>query len=461
MLLTAPTWSNSAIAQGTLRVAFGSSLNTLDPAKTKIGEEYIQNFLIFSGLTEIDRDGKLKPDLAESWTASDDVKTWTFNIRKGVKFHHGREVDAEDVKATIERVIDKAIGSVTRVNFEIIERMEIARQAHHQLQAEDPPMPALPISSATARHASCRATRSIRSATEPIGTGPFRFKSFRPGDRVELVKNPDYFVPGTPKLDAIVFRIMPESAAQVAALDTGDVDLVWNLPLEAIQQFKENANVTVDSVADLDLGRGHHERRPQAVRRPYGAQRAVALAMDKKALVEAALVRPRHADAYDDPADAPLLQQGHRRSQDPTSPAPRSCSPRPGIRTASRRRSTCRAVDRRASESGIAVKELLKPLGIDVDVQRVPWDKFVKDIEGKDAFFVDGFYSRPTIDTSIYPVVSQRGIVEYGALELQERRPWTRFWTRRAAPSPTKSGPSSTRSSRCLAAESRRAWFPT
>jgi peptide/nickel transport system substrate-binding protein len=103
MLLAAPTWSNSAIAQGTLRVAFGSSLNTLDPAKTKIGEEYIQNFLIYSGVTEIDRDGKLKPDLAESWTASDDVKTWTFKLRKGVKFHHGREVDAEDVKATIER----------------------------------------------------------------------------------------------------------------------------------------------------------------------------------------------------------------------------------------------------------------------------------------------------------------------------------------------------------------------
>ena len=103
-LLTAPAWSNSANAQGTLRVAFGSNLNTLDPAKTKIGEEYIVNFLVFSGLTEIDRDGKLKPDLAESWTASDDLKTWTFKLRKGVKFHHGREVDAEDVKATIERV---------------------------------------------------------------------------------------------------------------------------------------------------------------------------------------------------------------------------------------------------------------------------------------------------------------------------------------------------------------------
>ena len=148
---------------------FGSSLNTLDPAKTKIGEEYIQNFLIYSGVTEIDRDGKLKPDLAESWTASDDVKTWTFKIRKGVKFHHGREADAEDVKATIERVIDKATGSVARVNFEIIDTMEVL-DSHTIKFTLKSPYAGLPRSSATARLASSRATswtRSARSRSEP------------------------------------------------------------------------------------------------------------------------------------------------------------------------------------------------------------------------------------------------------------------------------------------------------
>src|SRR5262249_9775639 len=83
---------------------------------------------------------------------------------------------------------------------------------------------------------------------EPIGTGPFKLKSFKPGDRIELVKNEDYFVKGTPLLDEIIFRIMPEGAAQVAALDTGEIDLVWNLPLESIDQFKNNVRVTVDSV---------------------------------------------------------------------------------------------------------------------------------------------------------------------------------------------------------------------
>ena len=106
-----------AIAAETLRVAVASNLNTLDPAKTKIGEEYIVNFLVFSGLTELGRDGRPLPDLAERWEASDDQKTWTFHLRRGVKFHHGREVDAQDVLKTVERILDPATGSVTRVNF--------------------------------------------------------------------------------------------------------------------------------------------------------------------------------------------------------------------------------------------------------------------------------------------------------------------------------------------------------
>ena len=105
-------WATPALAAGTLKLAVGSNLNTLDPAKTKIGEEYIVNFLVFSGLTEIDRDGRVKPDLAERWTVSDDLKTWTFYLRKGVKFHHGREFDAQDVITTVQRI--QAWSSLSR-----------------------------------------------------------------------------------------------------------------------------------------------------------------------------------------------------------------------------------------------------------------------------------------------------------------------------------------------------------
>ena len=221
----------ASAASGVLRVAVSSNINTLDPAKTKIGEEYIVNFLVFSGLTEIDGGGQLKPDLAESWTRSDDLKTWTFVLRKGVKWHHGREFDAQDVLATIKRILDPATGSVTRVNFQLIDHMEAVDDHTVRFQ--------LKIAySGFADLFSDRQARIVPRdrldtlASDPSGTGPFRFKSFSPGDQIELVSNPDYFVAGIPELSSVTLRIIPESAGQVAALETGDVDLVWNLPLE-------------------------------------------------------------------------------------------------------------------------------------------------------------------------------------------------------------------------------------
>jgi len=88
--------ASPALAQGTLRVAVGSTLNNLDPAKTTIGDEYIFVHLVFNGLTRIDRDLTTKPDLAVSWTASDDLKTWTFKLRHDVKFSNGDKVTAKD-----------------------------------------------------------------------------------------------------------------------------------------------------------------------------------------------------------------------------------------------------------------------------------------------------------------------------------------------------------------------------
>ena len=80
-------------AQGILRVALGTTLSQIDPAKTTIGDEYVYVHLVFNGLSRIDPDMTVKPDLAESWTASDDLKIWTFKLRRGVKFHHGRTLE--------------------------------------------------------------------------------------------------------------------------------------------------------------------------------------------------------------------------------------------------------------------------------------------------------------------------------------------------------------------------------
>lgn len=399
-------WVQPSWGAGTLKVAVPSNLNTLDPAKTKIGEEYIVNFLVFSGLTEIDRNGKTIPDLAERWTASDDLKTWTFYLRKGVKFHHGRDVDAQDVITTVQRIQDKATGSVTRVNFEVIDKMEAVDASTVRFTLKAPYAGLADIFSDRQARIVPR-DKLDTLAREPIGSGPFKFKSFVPGDRVELEKFAGYYVPGVPQLDQVVLRIMPESAARAAALETGEVDLVWDLPLESIDQFKKNPNFVVDSVAtstwDGIIMNGAHK--PFDDRR---VRRAVLLAVDKPAMVELALfgqgtpthtmIPPGHPFYNNDikigkpdlvTARKLLAEAGYPNGFDVTLYTP---------------------VGRPTRErAGLAMREMLKPLNVRVDIQRVPWDKFINEIEGKAAFYADGFYSRPTIDSSTYPWFHSNG----------------------------------------------------
>src|SRR5581483_10457701 len=199
MLALAVAQTAPSRAQGTLRVALGTTLSQLDPAKTTIGDEYVYVHLVFNGLSRIDPDMTVKPDLAESWTASDDLKTWTFKLRQGVKFHHGRVLDADDVVATMKRILDPATGSRARTNLTMVDKVA----------AVDPLTVRFDLNIPYAGFADIFADRQLRIvpkdkldelSTTPIGTGPFRFKSWSPGERLELVKNPDYFEPGLPKL---------------------------------------------------------------------------------------------------------------------------------------------------------------------------------------------------------------------------------------------------------------------
>src|SRR5947209_3968151 len=231
-------------AQGTLRVALGTTLSQIDPAKTTIGDEYVYVHLVFNGLSRIDPDMTVKPDLAESWTASNDLKIWTFRLRPGVKFHHGRVLDADDVVATMKRILDPATGSRARTSLSMVDN----------IVAVDPLTVRFDLNIPYAGFADIFADRQLRIvpkdrldslSTQPIGTGAFMFKSWSPGDRLELVKNPDYFEPGLPKLDGVTMRILPESAARMAALESGAVDIVWSMPYESVEKFKNHPNVRI------------------------------------------------------------------------------------------------------------------------------------------------------------------------------------------------------------------------
>lgn len=389
----------SAFAGGHLKIALTGSLNTLDPAKTKTGDEYLYLFAVFNGLTALSRDMKLQPDLALRWESSSDLKTWTFYLRQGVKFHHGREMTAEDVVFTINRILDKETGSRARVNFLIVDNMEVVDKYTVRFKLNTP-YSEFPDVFCTRQARIIPKDAADKLATAPIGTGPFKFKSYTPGDRVELVKHDDFFEAGKPKLDAVSLLVMPESATKVTALETGEIHVVWKLPIESVERLKKNSDIVVDEVStsSWDGIIMNNSKKPFDDLR---VRKALHLAIDKKEVADIVLfghgspthspIPPAHPFFNDkipfgkDLAKAKqlLTEAGYPNGFEVTLISPEGRPER----------------DRLA----VATRELLKPLGIKINIQRLPWDKFISDAEGKADLYIDGFFSRPTMDTSTYP----------------------------------------------------------
>ncbi len=399
-LAVEPAEAGTAKAGGTLKVAVPANLNTLDPAKHKIGEEYIYSFLVFNALTLIDRDMSLKPDLAEKWESSKDLRTWTFYLRKGVKFHHGRELDADDVIASFKRILDKETGSPARVNLQVIESMEAVDKHTVRFRLTIPYSGFAEVLGE--RQAKILPRDKMDTlTTQPIGTGPYKFKEFLPGDHLTVVKNPDYYEKGVPALDEVIFRIIPESAAATTALQAGDVHLVWSVPLEAIDQLKGNPALVVDSVptSTWDVVVMRNDQPPF---NKLEVRQALFMIADKAELVKAALF------GHGTPTHSPIPPSHayFNKSvpfQKPDVVAAKQLLAKAGYPNGLEVKLYIPEGRPTRERLGIALKEMARPIGVNIELQRVPWDKFVADIEGKAAFHTDGFFSRPTVDTSLYP----------------------------------------------------------
>jgi peptide/nickel transport system substrate-binding protein len=395
-----------AQAQGTIRVALGTTFTQLDPAKTTVGDEYIYVHLVFNGLTRIDRDLTVKPDIAESWTASEDLKTWTFKLRQDVKFHHGRLLDAEDVVATMKRILDAGTGSRARANISMVTNVE----------AVDPSTVRFTLNIPYAGFQDIFGERQMRIlpkdkietiSTAPVGTGPFKFKSWSPGDRMELEKNLDYFEKGFPKADAVSLRIIPEPAARLAALESGAVDILWSLPFEAVDKFKTHAAIRVDGVATASWdGVILNNERP-----PFNdvrVRQALALTLDKEALVELALFgqgAPTHSPI---PPSHPYFNKA-LGFQKPDIEKAKKLMAEAGLaggvdvplQVPQERDGRVRL--------GVAVRDMAKAAGFRINVERVPFASYTANVAGKAQMYIDGYFARPTVDTALYPFYHSSG----------------------------------------------------
>jgi peptide/nickel transport system substrate-binding protein len=317
--------SGSATKKDTLVYGRGGDSTSLDPITSTEGETFKVTQNIFETLvTYGEQDTTLHPGLAEKWDVSPDGLTYTFHLRQGIKFHDGTDFNADAVVFNFDRWMngdsDKfpyytMFGGYKKDAGHIIKEVKAVDDHTVQFVLKRPQAPFLKnlamspfgISSPTAVK---KYGDSYRE--HPVGTGPFKFVEWKQNDRITVEKNPDYWQKGLPKLNKIIFRVIPENTARLNALSNGEIDVMDGLNNSDETTVKANDKLQIIKRPSMNVGYLGFT----VTRKPFDnklVRQALNYAIDKKAIIasfyggqalEAKNPMPPSIEGYDDAVDA-------------------------------------------------------------------------------------------------------------------------------------------------------------
>nr|WP_228408872.1 ABC transporter substrate-binding protein [Profundibacter amoris] len=232
-------------AQDSITIGMVLEPPNLDPtagAAAAIDEVVYAN--VFEGLTRFGPDGSVNPALAESWDISDDGLTYTFHLHDGVKFHDGTDMNADDVVFSLNRAHAEDSTNAQKALFAGIESVTAVDPLTVEIKLSTP-NGSFPFNMAWGDAVIVGEESVANEATNPVGTGPFKFANWVQGDRVELVRNDAYWG-DAPALASATFKFISDPNAAFAAMMAGDVDAFPNFPApETLEQFKADPRFNV------------------------------------------------------------------------------------------------------------------------------------------------------------------------------------------------------------------------
>jgi len=260
----------------------------LDPHIVTAFSSHRRIDLLYNRLTRLDENLAVVPDFAESWEIPDNL-TYIFHLRKGVKFHNGREMVADDVKYSLERVMDEKTASPGRSYISLVTSIVVI----------DPYTVKINLSAPLASFLNALTSNNLsivpREAVEAngnlqkvaVGTGPFTLEEWIPDNSMTLVKNPDYFEAGLPKVDKVIFRVIPEAASLLAGVKSGDLDIAIINDGATIRQARGLSQVTVQSKPGINVRTFGFNTTRKPFDDPH-VREALALALDRDEIVSLA-----------------------------------------------------------------------------------------------------------------------------------------------------------------------------
>jgi len=406
LLLPSLSRSQVAIARGgTLRVAVDQAASVIHPLLTRVNPEYMVTELLYSNLTRLGQDMSVEPDLAERWQANDDLTRWTFYLRRGVQFHDGTPLTAQDVVETFKTILNPNTASSGRNNVGPIG--EIRKTDDHTVVfelsnsfADFPSAVAytnariIPAHYATADHASL--------SSKAVGTGPFVLRQYDPDRIIVVERNPHYYDPRRPYVDRVEIRVFPDVNAESSALVAGDIDIVSTLQPTQYMRLQNSRDVDVlrsisGQFCNINFGCDIAPFNDVRVRR------ALALTVDRNAMVD--FVSEGFGSAGNDTPVSPAYRfYANLPNKTPDIAQAKKLLAEAGYPNGLN--ATLIASDRPGQRQllGVAIREMAGPAGFRINVQTMPHATYLDQVWTKGDFYV-GFYNMQPTEDAIFKLL--------------------------------------------------------
>ncbi len=281
----------SLAADKQVTLAISSAIESLDPYNTNSSITRSVSKSIYEGLFEFDQNLKIQKVLAEDYTVSDDGLVYTIKLRQGVKFHDDTDFNANAVKVTFDRVLDKSNGLSRWSQFSLIKEVNIIDDYTVNFVLEKPFSAFLStLSHAAAMIISPTALEKYGNkdiASHPVGTGPFKFLEWRPSEYVKVEKFDHYWRAGWPKVDGLTFRFVTDNNTRSSVIQTGEAQFAYPIPYEQAKLLEKAKNIEIiatPSVSDTYVALNYQVKPFNDIR----VRQALNYAVNKEALAKVA-----------------------------------------------------------------------------------------------------------------------------------------------------------------------------
>ncbi|WP_053364834.1 ABC transporter substrate-binding protein [Bacillus sp. FJAT-27245] len=277
-------------SSATKQLVYGTELEIerINPILNEVGHSEIDS-MIFRGLTKPTEKNEMVGDLASNWEISPDKLTYTFTLREDAKWEDGKPVTAEDVKFTLEKIMDPKANTPNAGDFREIKEVNVLDEKQVQIKLDNPFPPLLDKLKIGIVPKHILKDEDINKSEfnqHPVGNGPFKLKEWR-NDHTIIIERSDSYYGKKPKLDEILFKPVPDANTRVLQLKTGEIDLALVEPNQ-LASVKENDNFTIKTIPTADYRAIMYNFRNPLFNDPKIRQ-AMNLAIDRDAIVKGML----------------------------------------------------------------------------------------------------------------------------------------------------------------------------